>query len=208
MSAQSQTDWERYVQPNWSKIVGHVAFSQTLEAALMEKGLMSYNDLEEVKQKGTEYEKISSLVWKFLKTKGPGSVKTFCDALRQAGSSHASEIIEDAMAERKKASSGHDTTDGGKATEGSFPSDDSKVTDDLMRVIARIGFGHWQSIATELLSIDAVNELSGSNKVKLMTAISNWKLGSDNPTVGSLLNRCEKGGLHKANIKKEYCNEH
>eukprot|EP00118_Oscarella_pearsei_P019951 m.214806 g.214806 ORF g.214806 m.214806 type:complete len:622 (+) comp39819_c0_seq32:51-1916(+) len=98
----TRSDWKKYVQPNWANVHLGFAFSNQLRAELMNCGLLSYEDIEEIATKATDYERKEALVWKFLPTRGPGSLNKFCEALKNVNA-HAGVIIEKAMAKGSNA---------------------------------------------------------------------------------------------------------
>ena len=85
------------MRPRWRYTVDHFALSQDLEAELIERGLVSYGDLQDVRASPTDYAKKSCLVWKYLSNKGPGSLRKFCSALERSAYAHLSRYLLQAM---------------------------------------------------------------------------------------------------------------
>ena len=89
-------EW-KCVCSHWQYTVDNFALSQDLEAQLIEKGLVSPGDLEDVHALPTDYAKKSRLVWTYLSTKGPGSLRKFRSALKGSGYAHLSRYLLQAM---------------------------------------------------------------------------------------------------------------
>ena len=85
------------MRPCWRNTVDNFALSQDLEAELIERGLVSPRDLEDVRTYPTDYAKKSRLVWTYLSAKGPGSLRKFCLALKRSGYAHLSSHLQQAM---------------------------------------------------------------------------------------------------------------
>ena len=78
------------MRPHWRYTVDNFALSNVLEAELIERGLVNPSDLEDVHTLPTDYAKKSRLVWTYLSTKGPDSLRKFCSALQGSGYAHLS----------------------------------------------------------------------------------------------------------------------
>eukprot|EP00118_Oscarella_pearsei_P022090 m.252022 g.252022 ORF g.252022 m.252022 type:complete len:242 (+) comp40343_c6_seq9:1022-1747(+) len=210
-------DWDLYVRPIWSMISRNLLLSSELSAALFQEGLLSYRDLEEIKARATSYEKNISLVWNFLAYRGPGTLEKFCHALKIAGppNDYVSVLIEEAMAKDQKTSSRRDAEScasfgggerGGfhRGRDNYFPSDDSEVTEELMKAVVRVGYSRWEEILCDLVPPEEIYEQRGSSKVKLMMGITNWRIRSEMPAVWKLMKACEHAGISRRVIEETY----
>ncbi|XP_065839693.1 death-associated protein kinase 1-like isoform X2 [Oscarella lobularis] len=86
-----------------------------------------------------------------------------------------------------------------------FPSDGCEVTDGVIRAAAAAGSSRWEDIAIELVDVEDFSQLQGSNKVKLIRAISIWKLKLEKvPQVRHLLSIFKCGGVSRRAIVSNF----
>ena len=76
-------EWTRVVQPRTTFLYDHLIVTDRLLHLLIQKGHLGPDQLEEIKLKKTCREKIDLLIWSYMSRRGPGSLKAFCDALRE-----------------------------------------------------------------------------------------------------------------------------
>ena len=156
-------DWEKCVRPRWRYTVDNFALSQDLEAELIERGLVSPGDLEDVHALPTDYAKKSRLVWTYLSTKGPGSLRKFCSALERSAYAHLSRYLllamEQAVDEEEQKSEGvEDSCDVVEAWiyilptyEDIFRANKNRITSALRKFLCR------QEETLELIPVVSVN---------------------------------------------------
>ena len=76
-------EWQ-IVQENYTAVLNSFALTSSLESQLMEKGLVSFGDLQDIKAERTDNDQKTKLIWTYLSKRGPGSLAKFCDALKGA----------------------------------------------------------------------------------------------------------------------------
>ena len=158
------------MRPHWRYTVDNFALSNVLEAELIERGLVNPSDLEDVHTLPTDYAKKSRLVWKYLSTKGPGSLRNFCSALERSAHAHLSSYLwqvrkQAADEEEKKTERVEDLCDVVEAWiyilptyEDIFRANENRITSALKKFLCR------QGETLELIAVVSVNSENVDDK--------------------------------------------
>ena len=75
-------EWETIVTPMFSVTISRLTINSDLEAQLIEKRLIGFNDLQAIGNEKTDSDKKMVLLHKYRE---PGSLRLFIDALKKAG---------------------------------------------------------------------------------------------------------------------------
>ena len=90
---------------------------------------------------------------------------------------------------------------------GGFPAIEAVVSVDVMRTCANVKGSKWEEIGAyliELEEIEEIRELTRSNVLRMMKVLESWKLKTERPTVGKVLNWFEQVGVNRQVIVMKY----